>query len=130
MYRSLGFSKTSVALSAFRYLILSTDFAYQSMKSLAVYQNGVRVNEVFGDVVNWDFIPETAINRMTLMPSNPLYGLNALGGALSIDMKNGFTYQGTETELRGGSFGRRSASVQTGGQATGSPMEAGSSANT
>jgi iron complex outermembrane recepter protein len=100
------------------------------MKSLAVYQNGVRVNEVFGDVVNWDFIPETAINRMTLMPSNPLYGLNALGGALSIDMKNGFTYQGTETELRGGSFGRRSASVQTGGQATGSPMEAGSSANT
>jgi iron complex outermembrane receptor protein len=84
---------------------------------LAVYQNGVRVNEVFGDVVNWDFIPETAINRMTLMPSNPVYGLNALGGALSIDMKNGFTYQGTEMELRGGSFGRRSASVQTGGQA-------------
>jgi hypothetical protein len=31
----------------------------------------VRVNEVFGDIVNWDFIPETAINRMTLMPSNP-----------------------------------------------------------
>ena len=84
---------------------------------MAVYQNGVRVNEVFGDIVNWDFIPETAINRMTLMPSNPVYGLNALGGALSIDMKNGFTYQGTETELRGGSFGRRAASVQTGGQA-------------
>jgi iron complex outermembrane recepter protein len=86
-------------------------------QGLAVYQNGVRVNEVFGDIVNWDFIPETAINRLTLMPSNPVYGLNALGGALSIDMKNGFTYQGTETELRGGSFGRRAASVQTGGQA-------------
>jgi iron complex outermembrane recepter protein len=86
-------------------------------QGLAVYQNGVRVNEVFGDIVNWDFIPETAINRLTLMPSNPVYGLNALGGALSIDMKNGFTYQGTETELRGGSFGRRAASVQMGGQA-------------
>jgi iron complex outermembrane recepter protein len=86
-------------------------------QGLAVYQNGVRVNEVFGDTVNWDFIPETAINRMTLMPSNPVYGLNALGGALSIDMKNGFTYQGTDAELRGGSFGRRAASVQTGGQA-------------
>ncbi len=86
-------------------------------QGLAVYQNGVRVNEVFGDIVNWDFIPETAVNRMTLMPSNPVYGLNALGGALSIDMKNGFTYQGSETELRGGSFGRRAASVQTGGQA-------------
>lgn len=86
-------------------------------QGLAVYQNGVRVNEVFGDIVNWDFIPEAAINRMTLMPSNPVYGLNALGGALSIDMKNGFTYHGTEAELRGGSFGRRSALVQTGGQA-------------
>jgi iron complex outermembrane recepter protein len=86
-------------------------------QGLAVYQNGVRVNEVFGDIVNWDFLPETAINRMTLMPSNPVYGLNALGGAVSIDMKNGFTYQGVETELRGGSFGRRAASAQAGGQA-------------
>jgi iron complex outermembrane receptor protein len=86
-------------------------------QGLAVYQNGVRINEVFGDIVNWDFIPETAINRMTLMPSNPVYGLNALGGALSIEMKNGFTYQGADTELRGGSFGRRGASVQAGGQA-------------
>jgi iron complex outermembrane recepter protein len=85
-------------------------------QGLAVYQNGVRVNEVFGDTVNWDFIPETAINRLTMMPSNPVYGLNALGGALSIDMKNGFTYQGTDAELRGGSFWRRAGSVQTGGQ--------------
>ena len=38
-------------------------------------ENGVRVNEVFGDIVNWDFIPETAINRMTLMPSNPCTAL-------------------------------------------------------
>src|SRR5947209_8380530 len=85
-------------------------------QGLAVYQNGVRVNEVFGDIVNWDFIPETAINRLTLMPSNPVYGLNALGGALAIEMKNGFTYRGADTELRGGSFGRRAASVQAGGQ--------------
>ena len=86
-------------------------------QGLAVYQNGVRINEVFGDIVNWDLIPEHAINRMTLTPSNPIYGLNALGGALSVDMKNGFTYQGVETILEVGSFGRRSASVQAGGQA-------------
>jgi len=85
-------------------------------QGLAVYQNGVRINEVFGDIVNWDFIPESAINRMTLMPSNPIYGLNAIGGALSLEMKNGFTYQGLDAELRGGSFGRRAASVQAGGQ--------------
>src|SRR6266568_5133206 len=76
-------------------------------QGIAVYQNGVRINEVFGDTVNWDLIPEMAIRRMTLVPNNPIYGLNALGGALSIEMKNGFTYQGIEGELRGGSFGRR-----------------------
>ena len=31
---------------------------------LAVYQNGVRINEAFGDTVNWDLIPEIAIDRM------------------------------------------------------------------
>jgi iron complex outermembrane receptor protein len=85
-------------------------------QGIAVYQNGTRINEAFGDVVNWDFIPEMAIARMTLMPNNPLFGLNATGGAMSIEMKNGFTYQGTETELRGGSFGRLSGAVQSGYQ--------------
>jgi iron complex outermembrane receptor protein len=85
-------------------------------QGLAVYQNGVRINEVFGDIVNWDFIPEKAIRGMTLMPSNPVYGLNALGGAVSIEMKNGFTYKGVEGEVTGGSYGRRTASVQAGGQ--------------
>jgi iron complex outermembrane receptor protein len=85
-------------------------------QGLAVYQNGVRINEVFGDVVNWDFIPGDAIRQITLVPSNPVYGLNAIGGALSFEMKNGFTYQGVETELSGGSFGRIGASMQAGGQ--------------
>jgi len=85
-------------------------------QGLAVYQNGVRINEVFGDTVNWDFIPQNAINRMTLVPSNPIYGLNAIGGALSFEMKNGFTYRGVEGELTAGSFGRAGASVQAGGQ--------------
>src|ERR1700680_2436396 len=83
-------------------------------QGLAVYQNGTRINEAFGDVVNWDLIPEMAIARMTLMPNNPLFGLNAIGGALSIDMKNGFNYHGTEAELRGGSYGRVSAGAQSG----------------
>ena len=85
-------------------------------QGLAVYQNGVRINEVFGDTVNWDFIPESAINRLELVPNNPVYGLNALGGALSIQMKNGFIYHGIEAELRGGSYGRIGATVQAGGQ--------------
>jgi iron complex outermembrane recepter protein len=85
-------------------------------QGLAIYQNGVRVNEVFGDTVNWDFILETAIARLELVPNNPVYGLNALGGAISIQMKNGFTYHGIETEVRGGSYGRIGVSAQAGGQ--------------
>jgi len=85
-------------------------------QGLAVYQNGARINETFGDTVNWDLIPEMAINRMTLAPNNPVYGLNALGGAISIEMKNGFNYQDAQTEVRGGSYGRVGASAQAGGQ--------------
>ena len=85
-------------------------------QGIAVYQNGVRINEAWGDVVNWDFIPEMAIYRMTLQPNNPIFGLNAIGGAISIEMKNGFNYHGTEVEGMGGSFGRRTAAVQSGYQ--------------
>ncbi len=85
-------------------------------QGLAVYQNGVRINEVFGDIVNWDFIPENAISRMTLVPSNPVYGLNAIGGALSFEMKNGYTYRGVEGDFTGGLYGRAGASMQAGGQ--------------
>jgi iron complex outermembrane recepter protein len=85
-------------------------------QGLAVYQNGVRVNEVFGDTVNWDFIPEYAINRLDVVPNNPVYGLNALGGAISVQMKNGFNYQGVEVEPLFGSFGRRSFTMQAGQQ--------------
>jgi iron complex outermembrane recepter protein len=86
-------------------------------QGIAVYQNGTRINESFGDVVNWDFIPEKAIDKVTLFPSNPVFGLNAIGGALSIQMKNGFTWQGTEVETMGGSYGRIQSSVEFGKQA-------------
>jgi iron complex outermembrane receptor protein len=85
-------------------------------QGIAVYQNGVRINEAYGDVVNWTFIPEAAINKMTLQPNNPVFGLNAVGGALSIDMKNGFTYHGTQVEGLAGSYGRQTATVQSGMQ--------------
>jgi iron complex outermembrane receptor protein len=85
-------------------------------QGLAVYQNGIRVNEAFGDVVNWDLIPTIAIDRAVVFTNNPVFGLNALGGAISLEMKNGFTWQGTEFDLRGGSRGRAQASVQSGQQ--------------
>jgi len=83
-------------------------------QGLAVYQNGVRINEAFGDTVNWDLFPDIAINQVELVSSSPLYGLNALGGAISVTMKNGFTYQGADVELSGGSYGQRAITAQYG----------------
>lgn len=83
-------------------------------QGLAVYQNGVRINEAFGSTVNWDLFPDIAINRVQIVSANPVYGLNALGGAISVDMKNGFNYAGGELELSGGSFGQRSAVAEYG----------------
>ena len=80
--------------------------------------DGVRVNESFGDTVNWDLIPESAISTVTLMSgSNPVFGLNTLGGALSVHTKSGHDNPGTEFEAYGGSFGRRSFQGQSGGEA-------------
>jgi iron complex outermembrane recepter protein len=85
-------------------------------QGLAVYQNGVRVNEPFGDTVNWDLVPLSAVNGVQLLAgANPVFGLNTLGGALSVQMKNGFNYEGTAAEVYGGSFARRAGSVQSGG---------------
>ena len=85
-------------------------------EGLSVYVDGVRVNESFGDTVNWDLIPESAIAGVSLISgSNPVFGLNTLGGALSIQTKSGRNSPGTELEAYGGSFGRRSVQMQTGG---------------
>jgi iron complex outermembrane receptor protein len=83
---------------------------------VVVYQNGIRINEPFGDNLNWDLVPNFAIDQTTIIPSNPVYGLNALGGALVLNMKDGFSFQGADAEASGGSFGRRQFTLQFGKQ--------------
>src|ERR1700733_3306493 len=85
-------------------------------QGLAVYQNGVRVNEAFGDAVNWDLIPTAAIKSIAVVTNNPAYGLNALGGAVTVQMKDGFNYHGAEVDVMGGAFGRLQSSLQWGNQ--------------
>jgi outer membrane receptor protein involved in Fe transport len=85
-------------------------------QGIAVYQNGVRINEAFGDTVNWDLIPTAAIRSVTVVPNNPAFGLNALGGAINVQMKDGFNYHGAEINTMGGSFGRIQSSAQWGKQ--------------
>ena len=83
-------------------------------QGLAVYQNGVRINEAFGDTVNWDLFPDIAVDRVDIVSANPLFGLNALGGAVSVTMKNGFSYHGLDGELSGGSFDQRQGAAEFG----------------
>ncbi len=85
-------------------------------QGLAVYQNGVRINEAFGDTVNWDLIPATAVRSISAVTNNPAFGLNALGGAVNVQMKDGFNYQGAQIDTMGGSFGRIQSSAQWGKQ--------------
>ena len=82
---------------------------------IAIYQNGIRVNEPFGDTVLWDFIPVFALEKLQLIPgSNPVFGLNALGGAVTFQMKDGFYDSGTSVDLSGGSFGREKGVLECG----------------
>ncbi|WP_343733378.1 TonB-dependent receptor [Duganella sp.] len=79
-----------------------------SSQGISVYLDGVRVNEPFGDVVNWDMLPEAAIANVLLTPgSNPLFGLNTLGGALALTTKSGRNHAGVEAGISAASNGQR-----------------------
>ncbi|MDT7837179.1 TonB-dependent receptor [Aquabacterium sp. OR-4] len=86
-------------------------------QGLSVYLDGVRINEPFGDVVNWDMVPEFALGSLTVLPAaNPSFGLNTLGGALALTTVNGLSAPGVQAELRFGSHGRRQAQAGLGQQ--------------
>ena len=76
-------------------------------QGLSVYLDGIRINESFGDTVQWELVPENAIKQIDLMSSNPAFGLNALGGSLALTTKKGLDYKNTEfvnTTNKYGSF--------------------------
>jgi outer membrane receptor protein involved in Fe transport len=83
-------------------------------QGIAVYVNGVRFNQAFGDTVNWDLIPDQAIDRLNVEGANPVFGLNALGGSVNARLKTGFSYQGAEADVSGGSFGQVQGEFQYG----------------
>ncbi len=85
-------------------------------EGVSVFMDGVRMNQPFGDIVSWDLIPKVAIQQATLMPgSNPLFGLNTLGGALAVQMKDGSSAPGSTITATGGSNNRRAIEFEHGG---------------
>jgi iron complex outermembrane receptor protein len=103
---------------------LQPDFQYRGFLSspllgapqgLSLYLDGVRLNEPFGDTINWDLLPTTAIRSVNVIPgSNPVFGLNTLGGALSLQTKTGFSDPGASGTLMYGSWNRKVARVDGG----------------
>ena len=90
-------------------------------QGVSVFLDGVRINEPFGDSVNWDLIPQSAISSIQLIPgSNPAFGLNTLGGAVAVYTKSGASEYpdkpGGSVDLGVGSFGRRTLTLETGGR--------------
>ena len=84
-------------------------------QGIAVYQNGVRINEPFGDTVQFDLVPQFALARLQLSAgAEPTFGLNALGGALALRLKNGFDQSGFRGALTGGSFERFTGTAEVG----------------
>jgi outer membrane receptor protein involved in Fe transport len=122
LYRNIG----SVNINQTQNNPFQNDVSYRGFQAspllgsaigVSVYMDGVRVNEGFGDTVNWDLIPQSALSSIDLIPgSNPLFGLNTLGGALALRTKSGSVFQGTEVEASGGSFGRWAVEAEHGGQ--------------
>jgi outer membrane cobalamin receptor len=85
-------------------------------EGISVYMDGVRQNQPLGDVVGWDLIPKIAISEIALMPgSNPMFGLNTMGGAVSLQTKDGLSAPGGSLQIQGGSWGRFTGSGEYGG---------------
>lgn len=84
-------------------------------QGISVFLDGIRVNEPFGDVVNWDMIPMNALSSLEIIPgSNPIYGLGTLGGALTMRTKSGFDGKTLDAEVLTGSFGRKQLQISAG----------------
>jgi len=88
-------------------------------QGLAAYLDGGRLNLPFGDTVPFDVIPDAALAGMALTDASPVYGLNALGGAVVMTTATGFSDPGTVATASYGRFDERELSAATGGTSGG-----------
>jgi outer membrane receptor protein involved in Fe transport len=83
---------------------------------LSIYVDGVRENQPFSDVMLWDTVPMWAISGTQVVAgSNPIYGLNTLGGAIAFQTKNGKLFNKGRISATAGSWDRASGLLEYGG---------------
>ena len=115
---------TSVSTNAAQNNRLQPDVQYRGFaaspllglsQGLVVYQNGVRINEAFGDSVNWDLLPASSMETMDLIGgSNAIYGLNSIGGALVVHTRTGFSSEGGDASYTIGDYNTHDYSLSYG----------------
>ncbi len=75
-------------------------------QGVAVFLDGVRMNEPEASQVNFDLLPMDHINRIEVLSGNgSLLGRNALGGAVNLVTARGTGPTTGTIELSGGSYG-------------------------
>jgi len=85
-------------------------------QGLSVYVDGVRQNQPFSDVVLWDTLPQFAFSGSQVVPgTNPIYGLNTLGGAMAFQTKSGHSFNKSRVSFTAGSWDRQISLFEHGG---------------
>ena len=93
-------------------------------QGLSVYIDGIRANQPFSNTVLWDLIPNFSISNMQMVAgSNPVYGLNTLGGAMSMQTKSGQNFKKEVIDVSAGSWARNTSVVEVGGVLADSNMD-------
>jgi outer membrane receptor protein involved in Fe transport len=93
-------------------------------QGLSIFVDGVRENQPFSDVVLWDTIPTFALaGAQVVGGSNPIYGLNTLGGAISMQTKNGKMFNKGVISATAGSWDRTGSLVEMGGIIDGTKID-------
>ena len=82
-------------------------------QGVAVFLDGVRMNEPEASQVNFDLLPMDHIQRIEILSGNgSLLGRNALGGAINLVTARGTGPTSGTIELSGGSFGAARGEAQ------------------
>lgn len=105
--------------NAWQYSIQRRGYAVSPLQGaeqgIAVYLDGIRFNQPFGDTLPMDLLPEAALEHVELLEPNAVYGRNALGGALLLRTADGTERRGVGIDAYVDSIGSYGGALSLGG---------------